>query len=166
MVPLKLPGYLRWWRHRYPKQITQESHRKQDPVQGLLRVLCATRKLYFSNRERMEALISHYRNFLPLYETTILPHLGSRILACESRDIIGGFTESAVWVCLIFRAGRSNSFIYYFSRFSGRRKNFVGEPLSGVPAPLLAAGYRVLPYMYNVMSVIISIKNRVIFEPF
>ena len=28
MVPLKLPGYLRWWRHRYPKQITQESHRK------------------------------------------------------------------------------------------------------------------------------------------
>ena len=27
-----------------------------------------------------------------------------------------------------------------FSRVSGRRNNFVGEPLSGVPAPLLAAG--------------------------
>ena len=24
----KLPGYLRWWRNRYPKQITQESHQK------------------------------------------------------------------------------------------------------------------------------------------
>ena len=24
----KLPGYLRWWLHRYPRQITQESHRK------------------------------------------------------------------------------------------------------------------------------------------
>ena len=131
----------------------------QDPVQGLLRVLCATRKLHLSNRERMEALISHYyflaviREYNPRYNPPA--PTDSWILSCESRDIIGGFTESAVWVCFIFCTGRSNSFIYYFS---GSRNNFAGEPLSGVPAPHLAAQYRVLPYMYNVTSVIISIK--------